>query len=76
MIDYILCAEFDDLKGRVMRCCYPSSIPDIETKAPGAGSQSFDDKILELCLPDSGNDRMIDTCYFMLNCPQGKDISQ
>ena len=27
MIDYILLAQFDDLKGKVIRCCYPDLPP-------------------------------------------------
>ena len=75
MIDYILLAEFDDYKGRVLRYTYPQKIPDFDSFANSKSTTSFADRISELIIPDSGNDRMIDTVYFMLNRPSLKDLS-
>ena len=30
MIDYILLAEFDDLKGKIIRYSYPKKVTDLE----------------------------------------------
>ena len=58
MADYILLAEFDDYKGRVLRYTHPGMIPDHE---PYKSTTSLADRIAEMVIPDSGNDRMIDT---------------
>ena len=64
MIDYILLAEFDDLKGKVIRHAYPESIKNEEEN-----NVNIDDRLAENIIPDTGNDRMIDTCFFMVNRP-------
>lgn len=70
MIDYILLAEFDDLKGKVIRYSYPSKIQSEEEN-----NGNIEDRIAENIIPDTGNDRMIDTCFFMVNRPSVNQIS-
>ena len=74
MIDYIVLAEFDDLKGRVIRYTYPKQIPDFDLVAQTKSHNSFVDRLAELMIPDTGNDRMIDIVYFMLNRPPFHEI--
>ena len=83
MIDYILLAEFDDLKGKVIRHAYPemvrdTSFPEPDKSNPKQGSKKYqpqiEDKIAEMIIPDTGNDRMIDTVFFMVNKPNIYDV--
>ena len=60
MIDYILLAEFDDLKGKVIRYSHPKKVATED-------EPNIEDRLAENIIPDTGNDRMIDTCFFMVN---------
>lgn len=80
MIDYILLAEFDDLKGKIIRYSYPQKVPDLEAPPDSEKSgskyvQTLDDKMAEMIIPDTGNDRMIDTVFFMINKPKIGHVS-
>ena len=83
MIDYILLAEFDDLKGKMIRYSHPSKISDLESaeyqvSSPSKKQQSkytAEDRIAEMIIPDTGNDRMIDTVFFIVNRPSLSQIT-
>ena len=81
MIDYILLAEFDDLKGKVIRHAYPKMVKDTSFPEPEANKNKskkyqpqIEDKLAEMIIPDTGNDRMIDTVFFMVNKPNIYDV--
>lgn len=74
MIDYILFAEFDDLKGKVIRHSYPNEIYDEEPVTTSRPPLS--DRLAEMMVPDSGNDRMIDTVFFTVNRPSVAQVNQ
>ena len=85
MIDYILAAEFDDLKGKVIRFSYPTSLNSLEKGEPESppkkGSKiqtpmgSIEDRVAEMIIPDTGNDRMIDSLFFMVNRPKLRTVA-
>ena len=79
MIDYILLAEFDDVKGKMIRHAYPSMVTETsyqeqDKKGTKKYSQQIEDKLAEMIIPDTGNDRMIDTVFFMVNKPTVNEI--
>ena len=78
MIDYILLAEFDDLKGKVVRYCHPKKIEEVEDEGttPGKYKVTLEDKLAEMIIPDTGNDRMIDSVFFMINRPKPNQVLQ
>ncbi len=58
LIDYLVLSEFDINAGSIVRCQYPSSVPQVE---PGT--------IASYMLPEGAHNRPSDTTYFALNRP-------
>mmetsp|Transcript_26373 Transcript_26373/g.40267 ORF Transcript_26373/g.40267 Transcript_26373/m.40267 type:complete len:90 (-) Transcript_26373:261-530(-) len=74
----VFVAQFDDYKGKVIRTHYPpkEQVRGLEDIKEGGRTQSIEDRLAELIIPDSGNDRMTDTSFFVLNRPPVKQIQQ
>lgn len=88
MVDYIVCSEFHDTEGKIVRCSTPTNILDdmleVNMVPPGSKPEHplqkrravLQDRICEFMIPFCGKDRMIDCTFFEVNRPKMSQMSQ
>ena len=88
MVDYVVCSEFHDTEGKIVRASTPTNLLDdmmqVNPTPPGTKPdqpvekrrQALQDRVCEFMIPFCGKDRMIDRAFFEINRPKMAQMSQ